>query len=319
MFRKAVVMNKRRAKAGYISVRKSVEGFTEIVVHQDGGSRGPGQTSPAKFAPRTIVGTSNTSVTPTILAARREMQQWRFLALEPSAMRCPDRFQAASSITVSGGHVPATLNRLAAEAENRGGDADEVFGDIALRIAELVPVVDLEVEIDDARQLLTLVVQEQSGIKLPATSLSDGTLRFLTLAVLATDPDIQGLICIEEPANGIHPAKMPQMVNLLQGLAVDASRAPGADNPFRQVIIATHSPWFVQLQKPRDVLFATESFVSRQKRAVRTLRCKPLEGTWRARFTNEPPIGFARIQAYLASPPEAQIGLFNYAFEPLHK
>lgn len=80
MFRKAVVMNKRRAKAGYISVRKSVEGFTEIVVHQDGGSRGPGQTSPAKFAPRTIVGTSNTSVTPTILAARREMQQWRFLA-----------------------------------------------------------------------------------------------------------------------------------------------------------------------------------------------------------------------------------------------
>jgi hypothetical protein len=72
-FRRQVVVNKRRAKSGYISVRRAEDGQTEILVHQDGGSRGPAQTAPAITAPRTIVATSNTSVTPTVLAARREM------------------------------------------------------------------------------------------------------------------------------------------------------------------------------------------------------------------------------------------------------
>ena len=89
-FRAAVVKNKRKTQSGFISTRQASDGQTEIVVHQDGGSRGPGQVAPASSAPKTIVGTSNTSATPTILAARREMQSWRFLALEPSAMRRSD-------------------------------------------------------------------------------------------------------------------------------------------------------------------------------------------------------------------------------------
>ena len=317
-FRKKVVTNNRRTQAGYISVQQSQEGFTEIIVHQDGGSRGPGQTSPANLAPRTIVGTSNTSVTPTILAARREMQQWRFLALEPSAMRSPDRFNTDKTITVSGGHVPAVLTRLVAEAENKGDDASDVYNDVVMRVAQLVPVLDLEVEVDEARQLLTLMIEEQSGIKLPAASLSDGTLRFLTLAVLAADPSIKGLICIEEPENGIHPAKVAQMVDLLQSLAVDATREPDDENPFRQVIIATHSPAFVQLQNPGDVLFATEALVSKgDQKSIRTLRCRPLQNTWRAKnLKSGPSVGNATVQAYLTSPPGAQLKLFEDYLEP---
>jgi predicted ATPase len=309
-FRKAIVVNKRRTPAGYISVRQSKDGLTEIVVHQDGGSRGPGQTAPAKFAPRTIVGTSNTSITPTILAARREMQQWRFLALEPSAMRRPDRFQTVPSITASGGHVPATLNRLVAEAEQAGNDPSEVYAQIASRVAELVPVVNLEVDVDEVRQLLTLVVNEQSGVKLPAASLSDGTLRFMTLAVLVADPKTQGLICIEEPENGIHPAKMNEMVDLLRKLAVNAMEIPDDDNPLRQVIVATHSPVFVQLQNPDDLLFAVDTLIQgshRQK--IRTLRCRPIRDTWRAR-SGEAGVGQATILAYLTAPPGAQLELF---------
>jgi predicted ATPase len=306
-FRRAVVQNNRRSPAGYISTRKAEGGPTEIVVHQDGGSRGPGQTAPAITAPRTVVATSNTSVTPTILAARREMQKWRFLALEPTAMRRPDRFQTKPSVTASGGHIPATVNRLAAEAEDSGGDRSDVFADIATRVAELVPITDVEVDIDEVRQLLTLVVREQSGVRLPAASLSDGTLRFLTLAVLLADPESEGLICIEEPENGIHPAKMDQMVNLLRDLAVDPEVAPGPDNPFRQVVVATHSPVFVQLQRPDDLLFAVEARVKGPDGLpARTLRCRPLHNAWRAK-TGEPAVGMATILAYLSSPPGAQL------------
>lgn len=306
-FRHSVVVNKRRSQAGYISVRNTENGPTEIIVHQDGGSRGPGQTAPAITAPRTIVATSNTSVTPTILAARREMQRWRFLALEPTAMRRPDRFQTDPFVTASGGHIPATVNRLVAEAELGGSDADDVYAGIAARIAKLVPIADLEVDVDEVRQLLTLVVLEQSGVRLPAASLSDGTLRFLTLSVLVADPLAEGLICIEEPENGIHPAKMAEMVSLLRDLAVDAQEKPGADNPFRQVIVATHSPVFVQLQRQDDLLFAVEARVKGPDGLpARTLRCRPLHDTWRAR-SGEPTVGLATILAYLSAPPGAQL------------
>lgn len=304
-FRRNVVMNKRRAKSGYISVRRADDGQTEILVHQDGGSRGPAQTAPAITAPRTIVATSNTSVTPTVLAARREMQKWRFLALEPSAMRKPDRFYTAAFITASGGHVPAALNRLAAEA----GESADVFARIAAKVAKLVPITDLEVDIDEVRQILTLMVSEQDGSKLPAASLSDGTLRFLTLAALVADPSAERLICIEEPENGIHPAKMNDMVDLLRDLAVDSEAQPGPDNPFRQVIVATHSPAFVQLQNPGDLLFAVEARIkSPGGGSVRTLRCRPLHETWRAKH-GEPAVGMATIFSYLSAPSGAQLEL----------
>ena len=46
-FRDQAVKNRRFAKTGYISTEQSKDGVTEIIVHQDGGSRGPGQRSPA--------------------------------------------------------------------------------------------------------------------------------------------------------------------------------------------------------------------------------------------------------------------------------
>ncbi|HEY0511656.1 MAG TPA: AAA family ATPase [Thermoanaerobaculia bacterium] len=304
-FRRKVVMNKRRTQSGYITVRRAADGQTEILVHQDGGSRGPAQTAPAITAPRTIVATTNTSVTPTILAARREMQRWRFLALEPSAMRKPDRFQASPFITANGGHIPAALNRLAAQA----GESADVYASIAARVAKLVPIAGLDVDIDEVRQLLTLVVNEQEGSKLPAASLSDGTLRFLTLAALVADPLAERLICIEEPENGIHPAKIADMVELLRDLAVDADAEPGPDNPFRQVIVATHSPVFVQLQRPDDLLFAVEARVrGRSGAPLRTLRCRPLHNTWRAKY-GEPAVGLGTILSYLSAPPGAQLEL----------
>jgi predicted ATPase len=308
-FRKAAVVNKRRTRSGYISVHEARDGQVEIIVHQDGGSRGPGQTAPAHTAPRTIVGTSNTSVTPTILAVRREMQKWRFLALEPSAMRRADRFQADPFLTDNGGHLPATLFRLVTEAEKQGLDAASIYAMVANRTAQLVPISSVSIDVDDVRQLLTLEVREESGVRVPAESLSDGTLRFLTLSVLLSDPESQGLICIEEPENGIHPAKMEEMVRLMKDLAVDPQEAPGSDNPFRQVIVATHSPAFVMLQESDDLLFAVETRLKGSgAKPVRTLRCSPLEGSWRAK-AGEHTVGRATILAYLSTPPGGQLSL----------
>lgn len=308
-FRKNVIVNRRRSPSGYISSRPARDGKTEIVVHQDGGSRGPGQTAPAETAPRTIVGTSNTSSTPTILAARREMQSWRLLALEPSAMRRPNRYQDEQRITVNGGHLPGALFRLAARMEKEGHGDEALYAELATRLGELVAVSDVRVIRDEERRLLTLQVREDSGIVLPASSLSDGTLRFLTLAIMSLDPESRGVVCMEEPENGIHPARMEAMVSLLHDLAVDVDIEPSDENPLRQVVVATHSPAFVRLQNPEDLVFAVEAKVrSPRERPVSTLRCQPLDGTWRAQESKRS-VGLATILAYLTEPPGSQLSL----------
>ena len=306
-FRQHAVVNKRRTAGGFISTERALDGQTEIYIHQDGGSRGKPQKAPAATAPRTIVATSNTSATPTILAARREMQRWRILALEPSAMRSADRFHADPHVSSSGDHLAATLYRLGLTAEAAGGSSEQVYAKVAARLSDFAPINSVQVVRDDVRQVVTLEVTERSGVVLPARSLSDGTLRFLTLTILREDPDAEGLLCMEEPENGIHPAKMNAMVDLLYGIAIDPRRRPSKDNPMRQVIVATHSPILVQLMRKEDLVFAVGATVRRaSNRSATTLRLRPMSNTWRA-GDEDPGVGLGTILAYLTSPPGAQL------------
>jgi predicted ATPase len=308
-FRDHIVVNNRRS-SGYISTERADDGKTEILVHQDGGSRGQPKRAPADSAPRTIVGTTNTSSTPTVLAARREMQQWRLLALEPTSMRGSDRFHTDPHITSDGDHLAATLNRLAQD----GADGeDRLFSRISGRLNELLTIDDIRVDVDDERRLLTLEVKENE-VYLPARALSDGTLRFLTLSILEQDPEFRGLLCMEEPENGIHPARISSMVDLLYDLAVDPDYPPGNDNVMRQIVVATHSPTLVKLVVSRDrndLLHAELSWIKNpvdvSRSSVEALRCRPLSGTLRAE--SQRGIGQGSIINYLTTPPEANFGI----------
>ena len=72
----------------------------------------------------------------------------------------------------------------------------------------------------------------ERGLKknVPAVRLSDGTLRFLCLAVILLDPQPAPLICIEEPELGMHPDVMPLIADMLK----EASERT-------QLIVTTHS------------------------------------------------------------------------------
>lgn len=307
-FRDHVVVGERRGKA-FISTEVESDGQRTIKVHQDGGSRGQPRSSPADTAPRTIVCTTTTASDPTILAARREMQSWKLIALEPSAMRSPDPFSALPYVQANGAHLAATLYRQAT-GSGAGGElaADRVYNEVASRLTDLIEATAVRVDRDDRRELLTLEVKQAGGGFLPARSLSDGTLRFLALCVLDNDPRVEGLLCMEEPENGIHPERMVAMVDLVRGLAVDPNSEPGDDNPFRQVIVNTHSPAFVQLQNPEDLLFAKPVTVrGLSGKPARTMRLLPLRETWRTRAGHERGVGRAEILAYLTSPPGTQL------------
>ena len=132
---------------------------------------------PAKKSPQTVLSGVNSSSHATMLAVRREMHSWRLLQLEPTALRRPDDFVSESQISAVGEHLPNTLARLGQNTQ------------VANRLAELIPdVMSVEVDSDDVRQQRTLLVTMRGGQRYTASSLSDGTLRFLALSVLASDP-----------------------------------------------------------------------------------------------------------------------------------
>lgn len=316
-FRQQVILNKRRVKSGFISTHIDEQtGIHTINIHQDGGSRGQPKPSPARTASKTAVGITNTVDDPTILAARQEMQRWRMIALEPTAMRSPDPFTAKSEIQPNGQNMAATLYHLANspppredEEEEVAPDPREVYTAVANRLCELVDAREIRVDRDDRRELLTIELRQGVGPFFPARSLSDGTLRFLALSILGTDPSVEGLICMEEPENGIHPARLPAMVDLLRGMAVDPTETPGYDNPLRQIIVNTHSPGFVQLQHDRDLLFAKAVKIRHSSLGpARAIRLRPRRGTWRSGGDVDG-VGEGEILAYLLSPPGTQLSL----------
>ncbi|MDO8285870.1 MAG: AAA family ATPase [Rhodoferax sp.] len=219
-------------------------GFSTINVSQDGNSGRPSQI-PAQNSPRTVLGSANTDERPTVLAARREMQSWKLLQLEPSRLRSPDEFSDDPHITFDGSHIPSTLERL------------KRYEEISNRVATLLPEVrSVSVDVDNIRRIKTLLLEQRNGVVHQARSLSDGTLRFLALATMAFDSESKGLICFEEPENGIHPSRINAILELLREMAVNTQIGVSAENPLRQVIINTHSPVVVRNLTPDELLVA---------------------------------------------------------------
>ncbi|MCW8208229.1 chromosome segregation protein SMC [Verminephrobacter aporrectodeae subsp. tuberculatae] len=84
-------------------------------------------------------------------------------------------------------------------------------------------------------------------VPIPATRLSDGTLRYLCLLAILCHPDPPPLVCIEEPELGLHPDVLPNLAQLLK----DASERT-------QLIVTTHSDVLVDAftDQPDAILVA---------------------------------------------------------------
>jgi predicted ATPase len=265
----------------FISTQQKGES-TFIKLHQDGHGGRP-QLRDASSLPRTILSVVNAAEAPTATLARTEMLSWRLLQLEPSALRRPDSFISPSSLGSDGSHLAATLYHLAGP-DRDSESASRTYAQIAGRLAELVEDVrDVYVDRDEKRQLLTLYVTNRDGTSHPAVSLSDGTLRFLALAVLEKDPKATGLICLEEPENGIHPGRIGAMLELLQEIASDPREPVDSDNPLRQVIINTHSPSVVVKVNEEDLVVAEEREMIRKSHSFAGASFSGLPGTWRTK------------------------------------
>ncbi len=75
-----------------------------------------------------------------------------------------------------------------------------------------------------------------------ASSLSDGTLRFICLAALLLQPELPAVLLLDEPELGLHPAAITVLASLLSSAATRT-----------QVIVATQSVTLVNQFEPNEV------------------------------------------------------------------
>lgn len=297
LFRPSVKWRKSAIRGRRIPPFISTEGEGEnrvIKLHQDG-KGGRTLRRSAKNLPRTVLSVANAAESPTALLARREMQSWRLLQLEPSSLRKPDEFTAPGRLGMDGSHLAATLYQLARREKNQGLNVaprdeaeSQVYGQVANRLSELIEdVYEVRIDRDERREILTLYVTDRNKTSHPARALSDGTLRFLALAVLELDPGAEGLLCLEEPENGIHPERIPAMLKLLEDIATDKDMPIGPDNPLRQVIVNTHSPAVVSQVSDDSLLFAELREVVHGERRFKGLSFSCLPDTWRTKVPGE--------------------------------
>jgi predicted ATPase len=166
---------------------------------------------PDQFPEITYLGTTLDKIT--------LFREWSFGRY--TAPRLPQRADLPNNVLLSDtSNLGLVLNRLDLEPDTK------------LRLLEALR--QLYEGIDDYRVAVsggTVQVFFLEGRKtIPATRLSDGTLRYLALLAILLHPTPPPLICLEEPELGLHPDIIPSLARLLKDAATRT-----------QLIVTTHS------------------------------------------------------------------------------
>lgn len=139
--------------------------------------------------------------------------------------------------------------RMGDRGENFAAVVNAIIADKELHSAYLSWLRQLTPMELDGVKILAGALQEplfalcEGERQLPAPILSDGTLRFAAIAAAFFQPDMPGIITIEEIENGIHPGRLRLLLELLKSQS-------GSSGP--QVFATTHSPVVLAWLEEKD-------------------------------------------------------------------
>jgi predicted ATPase len=154
--------------------------------------------------------------------------------LDPRVMRAPCPPDAPLAYEPDGSNVPLLVQQIA-ETERFEWWIEHLR--LVMRGLQALEVVE-----EPHNRHLYLVAVYEDGLRVPAWRLSDGTLRFLALTLIAYLPPEDRVFIIEEPENGMHPKAIEYLMQSLTSVYEG------------QVFLATHSPIIVGLTDPEDLL-----------------------------------------------------------------
>lgn len=224
----------------WLTTEELPEGLS-FSVHQDGKQ---GRNRPASAADATVLYSITNAEFPHLFALREEMRHWRLLQLDPALLRKPVPVTASDVLDPDGANLAAVLAQLKAETATEARPAG-VLSDIAMELGHLISgVAHLDAELHEASREYRVELTMRDGLPFTSRVISDGTLRVLALLTLLHDPRHRGLICFEEPENGVHPGRIRQLVCRLQEMVSNPMEYSAEDGapPLSQLLLNSHSP-----------------------------------------------------------------------------
>lgn len=175
--------------------------------------------------------------------------------------------------------MPSVLRDYSqAQNVNRMGERGENFAALVRTLCENPATKDAYLtwlkhlrpaEVDDVGFLKGAVGElmfklQEGGEEFPAPVLSDGTLRFAAITAAFFQPDMPGLLTLEEIENGIHASRLRLLVELLRNRTSSGST---------QVIVTTHSPIVLAWLQPEEY---RHTFFCKRDEATGESRILPL-------------------------------------------
>ena len=159
--------------------------------------------------------------------------------MNPSILREPSPKFAKDTIGEDGSNLAATLFRIYSNNKRS-------LKNISREVSNLLPdFINIEIEDDLERDIYIISAKSTDNRKFTSRVLSEGTLRMLVLCILKYDPQHKGLLCFEEPENGVHPFRLHSILEILNGLVTNFESEEDQELPLRQLISNTHSPVLV--------------------------------------------------------------------------
>ena len=246
-----------------------------FILHPDG--RGEEFLIGASFAEKGMPGASllygvaNTEY-PHAFAAHEELRSLQFFHFDPAMLRLPSSTKSAQYLTSNGKNIASTLARMQREDKF-------ALNAISLDMANLVPgLLEIRVERDKIGDRYIIYAETTDKRVFSSQVLSDGTLRLLALAALKNDPQFHGILCLEEPENGVSPLHLKNMAHLLRKMATDLNDASSLNKPLCQVLVTTHSPLFISQPDVIDALLLAimPTRVQGKANPIRVTRMEPV-------------------------------------------
>ena len=196
---------------------------------------------------------------PRVSALRRFITGWYLSYLTADNTRSLPEAGAQERLSPTGDNLPNVIQYL---KEQHPQWLEEILRTLSACIPRLEKVEALVMQ--DGRLLLEIKDAPFSHPIL-AKYASDGTLKLLAYLTVLFDPNPPQLVGIEEPENHLHPQLLPQLA--------EKCRSASANT---QLMITTHSPFFVDRLKPEElwVLYRDEKGFTQAKRTADMLGIK---------------------------------------------
>ncbi len=189
---------------------------------------------------------------PRVSALRRFITGWYLSYLTADSSRGIPEAGPQEQLSANGDNLPNVIQFLKEQHEDR---LDRILSTLSRRVPRLEKV---ETQLLADGRLLLQIKDAPFEKPILAKYASDGTLKMLAYLTVLYDPEPPQLIGIEEPENHLHPRLLPELA--------EECRMASARS---QLMITTHSPFFVNGLKPKElwVLYRDEEGHTQAKRS----------------------------------------------------